>query len=35
MPFKNKAAMEQRLELAIQAAHQGANITELSKRYGM
>jgi transposase InsO family protein len=35
MPFKNKTVMEQRLELAIQAARQGANITELSKRYGI
>jgi transposase len=35
MPFNNKTVMEQRLELVIQATHQGANITELSKRYGI
>ena len=35
MPFKHKTVMEQRLELVIQAAQQGANITELSKRYGI
>jgi transposase InsO family protein len=35
MPFNNKTVMEQRLELVIQAAHPGANISELSKRYGI
>lgn len=35
MPFKNKTVMEQRLELVIQAARPGANIAELSKRYGI
>ena len=35
MPFNNKTVMEQRLELVLQAAQQGANISELSKRYGI
>lgn len=35
MPFNYKTVMEQRLELVIQAAHQGANISELCRRYGI
>src|ERR1700748_1645363 len=35
MPFKDKTVMEQRLELVIQAARAGANIAELSRRYGI
>ena len=35
MPFNHKTVMEQRLELVLQAAQEEANISELSKRYGI
>lgn len=35
MPFNHKTVMEQRLELILQAAQRGANISELSRRYGI
>lgn len=35
MPFEQKTVMEQRLELVIVASQQGANISELCRRYGI